>query len=251
MLGPAHATELVHGLAVNYATAPVAYGASRVDRPLRVELVGPAGAGKSTLSTSLVRQLQGAPAEIWGLPVLPLLLNGARLIPTFTGLWLHSRSPLWDETRHMVRLRTLQRALRRPAPPSPAVVVFDEGPIFALAWLRGFGHEALRQQPSAAWWAMALREWAAAMDAVIVLDAPDHLLAARIRARAHPHEVKEFPDIEIACWMARFRQALEWVLTEMTRHGGPAVVRLSSQNEPVERIAARVVQQLREIGHGR
>lgn len=251
MLGPARATELARDLAVIYTTAPAASGGSRSGRPLRVELVGPAGSGKSTLSTSLVRQLRGAPAEIWGLPVLPLLLNGARLIPTFTGLWLHSRSPLWDETRHMVRLRTLQRALRRPAPPSSAVLIFDEGPVFALAWLRGFGHEALRQQPSVEWWGTALREWASVMDAVVVLDAPDHLLAARIRAREHPHEVKEFPDPEIARWMARFRQALEWVLTEMARHGGPAVVRLSSQDEPVDRIAERVVQQLRGVSHGR
>lgn len=231
--------------------ASLGSSASHIDRPLRVELVGPAGAGKSTLSTSLVRQLQGAPAEIWGLPVMPLLLNGARLIPTFTGLWLQSWSPLWDETRHMVRLRTLQRALRRPTPSSSAVLIFDEGPVFALAWLRGFGHEALRQPPSAEWWATALREWASAMDAVVVLDAPDHLLAARIRARPHPHEVKEFPDPEIARWMARFRQALEWVLGEMARHGGPAVVRLSSRDEPVDRLAQQVVQQLRGIGYGR
>ena len=216
-----------------------------------MELVGPAGAGKSTLSKSLVRQLQGNPAEIWGLPLWPRLLDATRLIPTFTGLWLHSRSPLWHETMHMVRLRALHRALRRPAPTGTVALIFDEGPIFVLAWLRGFGHEALRQQPSAEWWKTALREWASVMDAVVVLDAPDHLLAARIRARAHPHEVKEFSDPEIARWMAQFRQALEWVLTEMARHGGPSVVRLSSRDEPADRIAEKVVQQLRGMGHGR
>lgn len=216
-----------------------------------MELVGPAGAGKSTLSGSLVRQLRGAPGEIWGLPVFPRLLSATRLIPTFTGLWLHSRSPLWHETMHMVRLRTLHRALRRPAPASPEVLVFDEGPVFVLAWLRGFGHEALRQQPSAEWWETALREWATAMDAVVVLDAPDQLLAARIRARPHPHEVKQFPDPEIARWMARFREALEWVLSEMGKRGGPAVVRLSSRDEPVDQLAGRVVQQLRGTHHGR
>lgn len=219
-------------------------GHRRDRRPLRIELTGPAGAGKSTLSISLVRQLHGARGTIWGLPVLPLLLNGAQLVPTFTSLWLHSRSPLWHETRHMVRLRTLQRALRQAAPHSDEVLIFDEGPVFALAWLRGFGHEALRQPPSAEWWQRALREWASTMDAVVVLDAPDQLLATRIRARPHPHEVKEFPDPEIARWMARFRQALDWVLTEMARHGGPSVVRLSSQEEPADRIAERVVNEL-------
>lgn len=236
---------------VIHTTAPELPAANRLHRPLRMELVGPAGAGKSTLSGCLVRQLQGVPREIWGLPVLPLLLNGAQLIPTFTALWLHSRSPLWHEARHMVRLRTLQRALRRPAPHDNEVVVFDEGPIFALAWLRGFGHETLRQQPSAEWWRMTLREWASLVDAVVVLDAPDHVLAARIRARPHPHEVKEYPDTEFVQWMARFRVALEWVLTEMACHGGPAVVRLSSQEEPAGRIAERVVSQLRGTPHAR
>lgn len=234
--------------AVIYTAAPVASRTNRLHRPLRVELVGPAGVGKSTLSVSLVRQLQGVPREIWGLPVVPLLLNGTRLIPTFTGLWLHARSPLWQEIRHMVRLRTLQRALRRATPQTDAVLLFDEGPVFALAWLRGFGHDTLREQPSAEWWRTALREWASVMDAVVVLDAPDHLLAARIRARPHPHEVKEFSDPEIARWMERFRQALEWVLTEMARHGGPAVVRLSSREEPADRIAERIVQELRGMG---
>jgi GTPase SAR1 family protein len=216
-----------------------------------VELVGPAGAGKSTLRESLVRQLQGLPREIWGLPVLPLLLNGAQLFPTFTGLWLRSRSPLWHETRHMVRLRTLQRELSQPPSDHNKALVFDEGPIFALAWLRGFGHETLRQQPSAAWWRMALREWASLVDAVVVLDAPDQVLAARIRARPHPHEVKEYPDVEIVQWMARFRQALEWVLAEMAGHGGPAVVRLSSQEEPAALVAERVVDRLRGMPHAR
>ncbi len=220
-------------------------------RPLRVELVGPAGAGKSSLRISLVRQLQGVPREIWGLPVLPLLLNGVQLIPTFAGLWLHSRSLLWDETRHMVRLRTLQRALRQPGRGDDEALVFDEGPVFALAWLRGFGHEALREQPSAEWWRTTLRAWASLVDAVVVLDAPDHVLATRIRARPHPHEVKAYPDAEIARWMARFRQALEWVLTGMAAHGGPAVVRLSSQEEPACRIAERVAEQLRGMSHAR
>jgi len=225
-------------------------GNHRDGRPLRIELAGPAGAGKSALSLSLVRQLNAAPETIWGLPVLSLLWNGAQLIPTFSSLWLRSRSPLWHETRHMVRLRTLQRVLRRAGRHNDEVLVFDEGPIFALAWLRGFGHETLRQQPSAEWWRTALREWASLMDAVIVLDAPDELLADRIRARPHPHEVKGSPDHEIACFMVRFRQALDWVLTEMARHGGPPVVRLSSQWEPADRIAERVVRELSGMSHG-
>jgi hypothetical protein len=222
------------------------------DRPrLLIELAGPAGAGKSTLSTALVRQLHGAPATIWGLPVLPLLGNGIQLVPTFTGLWLHSRSPLWDETRHIVRLQTLRRALQKTDAGGKGALIFDEGPIFAMAWLRGFGHESLRGQPTAEWWRTALGQWASVLDAIVVLDAPDQLLAARIRARHTPHEVKELPDHEIARWMGRFRQALEWVLAELARHDGPKVVRLSSREDPAERIAENLARELSGRSHAR
>ena len=213
-------------------------------RPLLVELAGPAGAGKSSLSTALVRRVDGKPGEIWGQPVLPLLANGAQLMPTFGPLWLHSKSLLWSETRHMVRLQTLQRSLRLRKSRSEEVLVFDEGPVFAMAWLRGFGHRTLREQPSAEWWQTALRDWASLIDAVVVLDAPDQLLARRIRARSHEHEVKDFPDHEIARWMARFREALEWVLAEMTRQGGPVVMRLSSEEQSADCIAEKLMEEL-------
>jgi predicted ATPase len=220
-------------------------------RPLLVELAGPAGAGKSTLSKALVHRLDATTREIWGLPVLPLLANGIQLIPTFSRLWLHSGCLLWEETRHLVRLRTLGRALRRPQPFSTDVMIFDEGPVFALAWLRAFGHEALREHPSSAWWDRVLREWASLIDMVVVLDAPDQVLARRIRGRQHDHEVKAFPDREIARWMAQFREALEWVLAGLSRHGAPVVVRLSSEDSASDPIVERLIEKLSGSLYGR
>jgi hypothetical protein len=209
-----------------------------------MELAGPAGAGKSSLSAALVRRVDAKPGAIWGQPVTPLLVNGAQLMPTFGGLWRHSKSLLWGETRHMVRLQTLQRSLQHRESRSGEVLVFDEGPVFAMAWLRGFGHRTLREQPSADWWQTTLREWASLIDAVVVLDAPDRLLARRIRTRPHEHEVKDFPDHEIVRWMARFREALEWVLAELTRQGGPVVIRLSSEGQSADCIAEKLLAEL-------
>lgn len=226
------------------------YRTPQAPRPLLIELAGLAGAGKSTLSGTLLRRLNGAAGTIWGLPVLSLLANGVQLIPTFSGLWLHSQSLLWSETRHMVRLQTLYRALRRRQGQSNEVLIFDEGPVFAMAWLRGFGHETLREQPSAEWWGTTLRDWGSVIDVVVVLDAPDALLAQRIRGRPQDHEVKGLPDDEIARWMARFRDALEWVLAEMTRHGGPVVVRLSAEEQP-RRLAENLLEELSGSAHVR
>jgi broad-specificity NMP kinase len=213
--------------------------ASRPPRPPKlVELAGPAGAGKSTVSLALRRRCPTETGTIWGLPVLPLLGNGVQLVPTLFGFWWDSRSLLWDESRHMVRLRTLQRELDQAQPDQ--VLVFDEGPVFALAWLRGFGHDSMRRDVSAAWWGATLRQWARTVDVVVVLDAPDNLLAQRIRARPIWHEVKAASDSDISIWMARFRGALDWVLAGLSRHDGPTIIRIATDRDPPEQVAERV-----------
>lgn len=216
-------------------------------RPRLVELAGPAGAGKSSVCTALHRRYGAAQATIWGQPVLPLLGNGAQMVPTLAGFWLHTRSLLWDESRHMVRLRTLHRGLEQTCASAGPVMIFDEGPIFALAWLRGFGHVSLRSDIADSWWRATLRQWADAVDVVVVLDAPDLLLAQRIRNRPEWHEVKDASDAEIAAWMARFRTALDWVLSGLTLEGGPAVIRVPTTLDDPERLAGQVMQALRRV----
>jgi predicted ATPase len=223
---------------------------SRLTRtPPLVELAGPAGVGKSTLLSALSRRRTAAQGTIWGLPVLQLLGNGVQLLPTLFGFWRQSRSLLWDESRHMVRLRTLRRAVERGELADGGAVIFDEGPVFALAWLRGFGHESMRSKASDEWWQITVREWAQVMDVVVVLEAPDSLLAQRIRTRSGPHEVKDASDPEIAVWMARFRSALNWVLAQMAVAGGPSVLRVTTDRDPPERIADEVLRALSQVAH--
>jgi hypothetical protein len=207
--------------------------------PLLVELTGPAGVGKTTLSRALLGRGGIVKGEIWGLPVLSLLGNGARLLPYLLENCRRSGALLWDESRHMVRLSTLHRALTAK-PPEARVLLFDEGPVFALAWLRGFGHEVMRSEATKAWWQTTLRDWAELMDAVVVVEANDAMLARRIRTRPHAHEVKEFSDPEIVAWMARFRAALSWVLAGLATEGGLTVLRVTTDREPPEILAERV-----------
>jgi hypothetical protein len=172
-----------------------------------------------------------------------------QLLPTLLGFWLRSGSLLWQESRHMVRLRTLHRALQRNELPKGRPVIFDEGPIFALVWLRGFGHPGMRSEGAENWWRDTLRDWVATVDAVVVLEAPDALLARRIRTRPESHEVKQASDPEIVVWMARFREALEWVLRRLAAEGGPAIVRVTTDQQSPEGIAELVTAALERAGH--
>jgi broad-specificity NMP kinase len=208
--------------------------------PRLVELAGPAGVGKSTVVQALRDCTAAAPATIWGLPVAPLLGNGVQLLPTLAGFWWESRSLLWDESRHMVRLSTLYRRIHDADSAAAPMLIFDEGPVFALAWLRGFGHESLRGDSSSHWWNRTLCQWAGAVDVVVVLDASDAHLAERIKSRPTWHEVKEASVPDIAIWMARFRTALEWVLAGLTAHGGPNVVRISTDRYRPEHVVDQV-----------
>ena len=215
--------------------------------PLLVELAGPAGVGKTTLSRALLGRGGSERGAIWGLPVHSLLGNGMRLMPSLLDRCISARSLLWGESRHIVRLETLYRKLIGGPATASRIVLFDEGPVFALAWLRGFGHEVMRSKASEAWWQTTLRNWAEVMDAVVVVEANDALLARRIRTRPHDHEVKEFSDPEIVAWMARFREALSWVVTGLTAEGGPAVLRVTTDREPPEMLAERVGAALERI----
>jgi hypothetical protein len=207
-----------------------------VQSPRLVELAGPAGAGKSATRRALMARTHLRHGMIWGLPAGSLLWHGVRSIPSFIPLWLAARRPLWDETRHMVRLRTLREALQNRPAQQPAMV-FDEGPVFALAWLRGFGHPVMREAASEGWWETACEEWARMLDLVVVLDASDELLAHRIRNRPEDHEIKQASDAEIARWMGRFRQSLDWVLERLSLAAGVTVLRFDTRTESPELLA--------------
>jgi hypothetical protein len=209
-------------------------------RLLRVlELAGPAGVGKSTVSRALLRRSSGVPAAIWGQPRLSLLATGVHLGPTLARCWRESGSLLWNESRYLVRLSALHRSLTQQHP-AKQLMIFDEGPVFALAWLRGFGHESLRGASFDWWWHGTLKQWSCMVDAVVVLDAPDSVLAQRIRARPEWHEIKHSPDEYIVRWMERFRSALDWVLAGMMEHGQTVVVRIRTEQEDAKSLSERV-----------
>jgi thymidylate kinase len=212
-------------------------------RPIVVELVGPAGAGKSAVADALrFGQDETVRVSIWGLPLPALLWSAAALLPTFFMLCLAARAVRWDELKQMIRLAALGRVLPGAAQ-GRRLVVLDEGPLFALTWLQVFGAERLlRSAAYERWVGRTLAWWAHALDAVVLVDAPDPVLSQRIRSRVKPHMVKHQSDEQISAFAARFRAEFAAVIPALTRLNGTKQLTVQTDLETPQELAARVLQ---------
>ena len=205
--------------------------------PLVAEIVGPAGSGKSTLAGALKRRdgrvLAGL--GVWGLPAPLLLSTALRSLPQLFGMWRRRGSLGWDEAGLVVRLNALGRLVGRETSRADRLLLLDEGAVFALAKLRVFGGDGEAQS------ARMAERWAGSLEAVVWLDAPDEVLARRIRGRDKPHRMKSCTDGEISAFLARYRYAYERVVEELSARGRLKVIRVSTDEGTPDQIAEKVL----------
>jgi hypothetical protein len=215
-----------------------------------VELVGPAGAGKSTLAAVLPAadpRLRTGPS-VWGLPRFDQICAAISLLPVATAAALSGHPFRGAELAQMMRLVALRRVLARTASGDIRVILLDEGPVFGLAWLEVF-FESNGARFRNGWRRRARAEWAGRLDGVVRLDADDPALARRIRTRTKPHMVKHLPDGEISSFIARFRDAYDLVIGDMAA-AGMTVQALPSSDGAFGEDAARVRDAIERAAHG-
>jgi energy-coupling factor transporter ATP-binding protein EcfA2 len=188
-------------------------------RGVVVELVGPAGAGKTTLAqgVSAVDPSVRAGLSLWGLPRPRLFEAALPLLPTFVAsILLPSRRLQWGEMAQMVRLGALRSVVSDEAR-KHRVILLDEGPVFALSWLDVFF--ARNGDRAVSWRRRIVADWASLLDVVVFIDASDSTLAQRIRTREKEHMVKDHSDEEIYGFAAGFRKAFDRVIAEIAKAG--------------------------------
>jgi len=203
------------------------------------EIVGPAGAGKSTLAGALKRRdgRVRAGLGVWGLPA-PLLLSTAILsLPQLLAMWRRRGAFGWGEAGLVVRLNALGRLLGREASRRQEFLLLDEGTVFALAKLRAFGGEDSGTEHLSG----MVERHARGLDAVVWLDAPDEELARRIRGREKPHRMKGRSDEEISEFLARYRESYERVIAELRSRRGLKVLRVSTHGRSPEQVADEII----------
>jgi adenylate kinase family enzyme len=205
------------------------------------EIIGPAGAGKSTLVQALRRRDPHIRTglSVWGLPPSLLVSNAFLSLPALPALFRRRGLSCLNELSLVVRLNALHRFLTRAN--SQGTLLMDEGAIFAIVKLHGFNRESADAPLLEACTKVALDRWARTLDVVIWLDAPDAVLVRRIRERHKWHQVKDRTDVEIRQFLAHYRRSYEQIIAELSARGKLRIIRLSTERDQPERIAEEIL----------
>lgn len=212
------------------------------DRPLVVAIAGLAGAGKSSLSQALARldpEVQARPrVSFWR-----YLTSIPPLIPSFLGFHRPFRGVLGKEMKRILRLHALQRLVHETR--NCRILVFDEGPVYLLARILVYGGPGIQTPTFEQCWRRAIATWAAELDVIVWLEAPEDLLATRLRARPqHPFAHTGTDEGSVRALFRAYREAFTRVMGELTAAGGPRPWTVRTDHGSVDGTARKLLVRL-------
>ena len=187
-----------------------------------VEIVGPAGAGKTTFYQALDRYTQSVRLEnfpdVRKVADAPFFIsNGLQLIPSLLPLYRpHSRQLTRREFAWMSILMGWSTLLRKQSNDGNKVIILDQGPVYLLAEMRLFGPEYLKQKAAERLWQDLYIRWSSTLDMVLWLDASDEVLLDRIRTRQQEHMVKDQPAAIVYEFLNRYRTEYDFLFSVLT-----------------------------------
>ncbi len=217
-----------------------------------VELIGPAGAGKTGLLRAIARL---APGVRTGLRLdrartLPVVAwHAIALTPATLDMLFTDARWLWAGSRHLWRLRAFPSLLERARGSGHQTILLDEGPVFSLGRLSVFqrAHEGSGWLARA--WSGEVARWRKRLTGVVLLDADNDVLAQRIRNRVKQHPVKNSSDRQIFEFLDVYRAAYRDIAARLNADGRVHVIELDTTTRPFEEVAADIVTAVNAWGH--
>jgi shikimate kinase len=214
--------------------------------PIIMELIGPAGAGKTTLSRALSQRDEdiviGPDIELRKVSHIPVLIRSiSSSAPLFLYQRKSNRQPTWTELKDIAYLKGWPQFLRRRPSNTGKVILLDQGPVFRMATLHEFGPESLRSEASKTWWLHLYEQWASTLDILIWLDTSDAVLMERINTRTKKHDIKGRPELEAQQFLTQYRRSFNAVLTKLKSYNGPTILQFDTSKISIEQIADEIL----------
>jgi hypothetical protein len=151
-----------------------------------------------------------------------------------------------EEIKKIVYVEEWHRVLTRQGIDTNRVIVVDQGPIFNLATLHGFGPDWFRRDGFHGWWSRMFDQWSRALQAVVYLDAPPEVLMKRIRSRETKHEIKESSELEMREFLARYQNAYRHVLSALAARRELQIVQIETGSHTESAVTALVSEALEQ-----
>ena len=212
-------------------------------RGQKVEILGVAGAGKSTLAARLAG---GAGVEMADFihtrrpsHLLQVVQGIPRLLPILAAGLTRRPRMSWPEWKLLVYVTRWRSFLGRRTPPG-TLLLFDQGPLYALVRLAAEGKPFTTRAAFERWRDEMVEEWASELSALIFLDAPDAVLWDRINERPQAHKAKGEESTAGLRFIARYRRSFEDLLRGVEELGGPEVFRFDTGSTTAAQIAEKV-----------
>ena len=214
--------------------------------PLIMELVGPAGSGKTTLSRALSQRDQdivlGPDIELRKVSHIPVFIRSiSSLLPLLLDQRKSNWQPTWTELKDIAYLEGWHQVLKRMSSSNNKIVLLDQGPVFRMATLYEFGPALFKSEETKTWWHHLYKQWASTLDILIFLDTSDAILMERINLRTKKHGIKGKSELEAQKFLMQYRKSFKDVLTKLSLCNGPTILEFDTSKISIEQLTDEVL----------
>jgi deoxyadenosine/deoxycytidine kinase len=216
-----------------------------------VEIIGPAGAGKTSLYKALgnhsEQMLLSNFPDVHKIAAAPFYIRyGLQLIPSILRL---SRSDSRQLTRREFAWLTIIKGwpfvLQKESRKLSQKIILDQGPVFLLADMREFGPDYLQTKKAEPLWDEFYHRWAHTLDMLVWLDAENINLVGRIRGRKQDHVVKKEPAEKAIEFLERYRKAFDFAVSALTSvNPGIRILRFDTSKQRTQDIEDRLLAEM-------